>query len=407
MNLFYPVLALSIGFIVVNISIPAIIRVAKAKRLFDVPNERTASKKIVPTLGGVAIFVGLAMSTIIGTYKYSFDELKYLIAAIIIMFFVGLKDDILNISAKKKLCLQILAALILILLGNFRFTNLHGILGIYEINYAASLIFSCFTIIVLINAFNLIDGIDGLASGIAMLTSATFGVWFLLSGHTEYGIMCFGFIGSLAAFFLYNVFGQSNKIFMGDTGSLILGITMSAIVIKFNEFNINAGNSFAVASAPAISVGILIVPVIDTLRVFFIRISEGRSPFSPDMNHIHHKLLKLGYSHLKATSIIVTANVFFIGLSWILSFVFDINSLFVLLFILGLAIGYLPSYIIKNQEKEAKLFVVFDIQRNRIEKRNIKFKPEIFTFEKDSPATKIASFQKQTDKKSEKTSYKK
>lgn len=386
MNILYPILAFSIGFILVYLSVPTIINVARAKHLYDEPNERTASKMIVPTLGGVAIFIGLTISTIIGTNGYAFNELKYLIAAIVIMFFVGLKDDILTISAKKKLYVQILTAVILVTLGNFRFTSFHGLLGIHEINYTTSLIVSVFTIIVLINAFNLIDGIDGLASGISMLTASTFGVWFLISGHYEYGIMCLGLVGSLAAFFLYNVFGNTNKIFMGDTGSLILGITMSIVVIKFNEFNINTKAPFAVLSAPAVSIGILIVPIIDTLRVFFIRISEGRSPFSPDMNHIHHRLLKMGNTHLQSTIIITLANTFFISLSFAFSFIFEINSLLLIIFSLGLAIGYLPSYILKYQRNELNSFAIFNFQQNRLENRNLKIRPGFYTTKEDSPA---------------------
>ncbi|HBL77663.1 MAG: hypothetical protein A2W90_02865 [Bacteroidetes bacterium GWF2_42_66] len=386
MNVLYPILAFTVGFVLVYYSVPTIINVARAKHLYDEPNERTASKKIVPTLGGVAIFIGLTISTIIGTNGFAFNELKYLIAAIIIMFFVGLKDDILTISARKKLYVQILTAVILVTLGDFRFTSFHGLLGIHEINYVTSFLVSCFTIIVLINAFNLIDGIDGLASGISIVTASTFGIWFLLTGHSEYGIMCLGLVGSLSAFFLYNVFGNTNKIFMGDTGSLILGITMSVVVIKFNEFNINADGSYAILSAPAVSIGILIVPIIDTLRVFFIRLSEGRSPFAPDMNHIHHRLLKLGNNHFKSTLIITGANVVFILLSFGLSYIFEINSLLAIVFTLGLAIGYLPSYLLKYKRDELNSFAVFNLQQNRLENKKLKFRTGFYTT-KEEPVT--------------------
>jgi UDP-N-acetylmuramyl pentapeptide phosphotransferase/UDP-N-acetylglucosamine-1-phosphate transferase len=377
MSILYPIIAFTIGFILVYLSIPTIINVSRAKHLYDEPNERTASQNIVPTLGGVAIFIGLTISTIISTNGYSFNELKYLIAAIIIMLFIGLKDDILILSARKKLYIQILTSLILVVLGNFRFTSFHGILGIHEINYATSVFVSCFTIIVLVNAFNLIDGIDGLASGVSILTASVFGIWFLLAGHYEYGILCLGFVGSLVAFFIYNVFGKSNKIFMGDTGSLILGTTMSVIVIKFNEFNINTNAPYAISAAPAVSIGFLIVPVIDTLRVFFIRISERRSPFSPDMNHIHHKLLKLGNSHLKSTIIITSANAIFILLSLVLSTLFEINSLLLIIFTLGLAVGYLPSYILKYQRNEINTFPGFDLQQNPLLTKSFRF-PSVF-----------------------------
>lgn len=386
-TLLYPVLAFSIGFILVYLSIPTIIHVSKVKHLYDEPNERKATKKIVPTLGGVAIFIGLTLSTIIGTSDYTFHELKYLIAAITIMFFVGLKDDIVTISARKKLYMQILTAIILITLGDFRFTSLHGLLGIYEINYISSFIISCFTIIVLINAFNLIDGIDGLASGVSILVASTLGTWFLLSGHKEYGIMCYGLVGSLIAFFLYNVFGNTNKIFMGDTGSLILGITMSIIIIKFNEFNINSSSPVAISSAPAVSLGVLILPIIDTLRVFFIRISEGKSPFTPDMNHIHHKLLKIGHSHLHSTMIIIAINSVFVAMGFFLSFSFDINFLFLTIFLSGLAIGYLPSFYLKYKQNEFTSLSVLNIQQDHLETKSVRIPSKIFP-----PKTNSESF---------------
>src|ERR1035437_11036272 len=216
----YSIFGFIIGFILVFLTIPPIIRVSIAKRLYDTPNERKVNKVVVPTLGGVAIFIGFILSTIIATDGYSFGELKYLIAAIIIMFFIGLKDDLMEISALHKLFAQLATATMLIVLGNFRFTNLQGIFGLYEISYPVSFVITLFIMIAIINAFNLIDGIDGLASGVSTLISIVLGTWFLLAGHPEYGITCFCLAGSLIAFFLFNAFGKKNKIFMGDTGSL-------------------------------------------------------------------------------------------------------------------------------------------------------------------------------------------
>ncbi len=373
MYVMYPVIAFLVGFILVYVSVPTIINVARSKRLFDEPNERTASQERVPTLGGVAIFIGLLISTIIGTFNFAFVEFKYLTVAVILMFFIGLKDDIQAISARRKLYVQILAAVILVVLGDFRFTNLHGFFWVHEINYTVSFLISCFMIIAIINAFNLIDGIDGLASGVSIVVASAFGAWFLLSGHPEYGIMCVGLVGTLVAFFMYNVFGKTNKIFMGDTGSLILGVTMSIVVIKFNEFNIVAGQPYSVASAPAVSFGIMIVPIIDTLRVFVIRLLQKRSPFSPDMNHIHHRLLKLGNNHIQSTSIIVGTNIGFILLSFWLSYFFGTNSLFVILFILGLAIGNLPSFILKYKREEPIPSLVPSSPKDEKKSKNVEF----------------------------------
>lgn len=354
MHIFYSIFGFILAFALVTITIPPLIRVSIAKYLYDTPNSRKVSKTIVPTLGGVAIFIGFILSTIIATDGYNFNELKYLVAAVIIMFFIGLKDDLMDISAFKKLTVQITTALLLIVFGGFRFTNMQGAFGFYEISYPISFIITLFTIIALINAFNLIDGIDGLASGVSLLISLVFGTWFIVAGHYEYGIMSYCLAGSLFAFFLFNVFGKKHKMFMGDTGSLIIGVVMVILIIKFNELNINNNTSWAVFNAPVVSIGILIIPIIDTLRVFFIRISERRSPFSPDMNHIHHTFIKLGNSHLRSTLYIIGINIAFIIFTISLHRILDINNLMLCIFTLGFIIAYIPKLILNIKQAREK-----------------------------------------------------
>lgn len=349
MPIFYSIFGFLLGLAIVVFTIPPLIRVSFAKHLYDTPNHRKVSKVIVPTLGGVAIFIGFILSTIIATDGYVFEELKYLIAAVIIMFFIGLKDDLMDISAVKKLAVEIGTACILIFLGDFRFTNLQGAFGIHEISYATSFVITLVTMIGLINAFNLIDGIDGLATSVSIVISSVFGIWFLLAGHHAYGIMCFSLAGSLVGFFFFNVFGKKNKIFMGDTGSLILGVVMVILVIKFNELNINQNLPYAIHAAPVVSIAILIIPIIDTLRVIFIRLLEKRSPFSPDMNHIHHSFLKLGISHIKTTLFIVLANILFIALAFTFNRVLTINNLVISTFALGFGVAYIPGMIHKRR----------------------------------------------------------
>lgn len=399
MSIFYSLLGFLIGFGLVCFSIPPIIRVSFAKHLYDIPNERKASKAVVPTLGGVSIFIGFILSTIIASDGYNFGELKYLFAALIIMFFVGLKDDMMDISAFKKLFAQIITALILIILGDFRFTSLQGLFGLHDISYAASFFLTLFIMIALINAINLIDGIDGLASGVGILISSILGTWFILTNHFEYGITCFSLAGSLVAFFLFNVFGKKNKIFMGDTGSLILGVILVVLAIKFNEFNIYDVGSYAILSAPVISIAIFIVPIIDTLRVFFIRLSEKRSPFSPDMNHIHHSILKLGNSHLSATLLIVFVNIIFFAVAVSLSRIMNINNLLIIILSAGFTVAYIPILIakFKHSEKSANIKIAA--------KRSIILHKELFAEPAISMSAKkpvlIATKKQKTSKKKE------
>ena len=355
--------ALIIGFVLVILSVPPVLRVARAKRLYDTFNERKVHTQVVPPLGGVAIFIGFILSTIIATDGLSFDSLKYIIASVMVIFFIGLKDDLMDISARKKLMIQFFAAVILVALGNARFTNLQGILGIYELNYFASVLISIFAVLVIINAFNLVDGIDGLASGLAIVSGSVFGIWFYISGNTQFAIMSFALVGSLIGFFLYNVFGNSNKLFMGDTGSLIIGIIISTLVIHFNEFNLVHGGKYVMQAAPAVSFAIIIVPLIDVLRVMSIRIAQGRSPFSPDKNHVHHRLLTIYKNHLKVTLTIVSANIAIIAFALGLNrATLNVNIQFVIIFMLGLALSLVPSVILRR--KAAK-----DQQKNKIIRR--------------------------------------
>jgi len=293
-------------------AVPIVIRVAHSLKLMDNPNERSAAKNPIPTLGGIAIFISFVFAATVGLSGDELPEMIYILSAVILMFFVGLKDDILTLSAWKKLTAQLITSAIIVFLAKIRFTNLHGFLGIGDIAMIPSIILTFFVIIVIINAFNLMDGIDGLAAGLSMLAAIVFGGWFFISGHNDYAILSIALVGAIAGFFYYNLYGKENKIFMGDTGSLVLGTLMSIIVIRFNEFNIDQTQPFAIASAPAVSFGVLIYPLIDIIRVFIIRLLQFKSPFTADKNHLHHRLLTLGFSHKRATYTIIGINILFI-----------------------------------------------------------------------------------------------
>jgi len=364
-------LSLAISFTIVYFVIPKIIKVSRIKKLFDVPNHRSASQKVVPTLGGISILAGFTISLIISSNNFNIDELKHLIAGILIMFVIGLKDDIIGLSAKKKFIIEMVMAFYLIILGHYRITNLHGIFGFNEIGYIGGVILSLVAIVGIINAINLIDGIDGLASGVCLLISVVYGTFFLRTGDFIYALTCFSLCGSLIAFFLYNVFGSSNKIFMGDTGSLILGTIVAILTIHFNE-PVPANPAYQ--GLPAISLAIVIVPVIDTLRIFVIRMMQKKSPFSPDMNHIHHNLLRLTGNHLYASLIIIGTNALIILFAFFTIDTLGNNYLFMLLLILGFMLANIPAWIIKAQNKrviavgESKSFFALSIfQKKELE----------------------------------------
>lgn len=326
------------SFLITYAVIPSIVAISNEKKLFDVPNRRKLNKVVVPTLGGVAIFVGVVLSSILFLRNYSIPEWQYLFAAIILMLFTGLTDDLLVIAAWKKASIQLGAALILVLLGGFQVTQAYGLFSVSTFSSWFSIPLSIIIIIFLINAINLIDGIDGLAGGLSMLVSFALGTWFYLTGNTGYAVICAALSGSLAAFLCFNIPNRRNKIFMGDTGSLVLGTFMAAIAIRFNELNAVAEAPFRFSQAPLLPMALLIVPATDTLRVFTIRILKKGSPFSPDRNHIHHLLIKAGLTHVQATCFLLIYTLFFTLVA--LSFAYfrlNITAGFVLLFTLSFA----------------------------------------------------------------------
>jgi UDP-N-acetylmuramyl pentapeptide phosphotransferase/UDP-N-acetylglucosamine-1-phosphate transferase len=179
-----------------------------------------------------------------------------------------------------------------------------------------SIVISLFTIIVIVNAFNLIDGIDGLASGLAIVCSALLGVWFYYVGIGVFSILSFALAGSLTGFFFYNVFGDRHKLFLGDTGSLIVGLIIAVLIIKFNEINLHYRGVYSVTNAPAISFALIAVPLVDTLRVMTIRILQKRSPFSADKNHIHHRILYFYDKHIVVTCFLIVCNLAFFAIAY-------------------------------------------------------------------------------------------
>ena len=304
-----------LAFLITFFAIPIIIQVSREKKLFDEPDERKVHKMVIPTLGGLGIFAGFILSTLIGSPKGNM-ELQYYSGAAIVIFFLGIKDDILILSPAKKFIGQLIAAGIIIKFGGVQITDMHGFLGIGKLGNMVSIAFTMFTVIVIINSFNLIDGVDGLAGSLGLLTSIVFGAYFFYIGQVTYAVMAFSLAGSLMGFLIYNF--SPAKIFMGDTGSLLLGLVNAILVIKFINMADTPGLSFTIESAPAIGFAILIVPLFDTLRVFGLRILNRRSPFSGDRTHVHHFLLDLGCSHRTVTAFCVSANIALIAMAYLL-----------------------------------------------------------------------------------------
>lgn len=313
------------SFIVVLYSTPALIKVAVLKRLIDTPgDERKIHKRSIPTIGGIIIYAGTLFAYALWydvedriyydkIFK-SVTEFKLIIATSLILFFVGVKDDIIGTAPVKKLFAHIVVALILVLMGDIRITGLHGIFGVYDIPYWGSVFLSIFTYVVVVNSFNLIDGVDGLAAGVGFLSCIAFGVWFIYANEFGYAALSFALAGALAGFLIFNF--SPAKIFMGDSGSLVIGMFVCVLAIKLIEYPISQLDQYWVrVSKPVFAISALAYPLMDTLRVFIIRAVKGQSPFNADRNHIHHKLIDCKYSHVKTVVIIYVFSVATIGAS--------------------------------------------------------------------------------------------
>jgi UDP-GlcNAc:undecaprenyl-phosphate/decaprenyl-phosphate GlcNAc-1-phosphate transferase len=303
-----------LAFCITFISIPKIIKVANAKKLYDVPDDRKVHKDPIPSLGGVGIFAGFFTSLLFFGVFDSANLFQYLLLAFFIVFFFGIKDDVMILSPQKKFFGQLLVATLLTLKANLLLTNMHGFLGIHALNGTISYILTIFTIVVIMNAYNLIDGIDGLAATISIITASVFAWFFYLNNEGLYALLGFTFACSVFAFLIFNF--APAKIFMGDTGSMLCGLVNAILVIHFIE-TATSSKVMNVSESPALGFGILIMPLLDTLRVFAIRILNGRSPFYPDRNHLHHILLDRGLSHKVITLIIGMSALVFIALTYI------------------------------------------------------------------------------------------
>tara|TARA_B100000886_G_scaffold254053_1_gene179672 strand:+ start:642 stop:1733 length:1092 start_codon:yes stop_codon:yes gene_type:complete len=296
------------SYLVTSQSLPFIIYFSKVKNLTAKVDERSSHTSDTPNIGGIGIIAGIYIVTLsLSFFILNYEESKFIIAlfiSLLILLFMGFKDDMLGLSPIAKLLTEIGTATAFILLTDCRLDNFYGLFGIYEINYFASIILSIFIFVVTINSYNLIDGIDGLAGGYGIISMIAF-LFLSLSANNLIGvILCVTIIGSLAGFLKFNLSKGKRKIFMGDTGSLVVGFLISVISLTI----LSSKNDYSLVSenVPVIVLSILSFPYIDTLRVMFIRKRNKQRFFDPDKNHIHHKLISSGKSHISSTIIILS-----------------------------------------------------------------------------------------------------
>jgi UDP-N-acetylmuramyl pentapeptide phosphotransferase/UDP-N-acetylglucosamine-1-phosphate transferase len=322
------------AFFVVLFTMPSLIKVARMKHLVDEPSEeRKVHHRSVPTIGGIIIFASILFSyalwfprvAVLGedpseyrTLYYAMGDayldFKFVIAAMVLLFFIGVKDDIIGFSPVKKLVGHMVVGYILVMMAGIRISNMHGIFGIYELPQYVSIALSFFVYVVLVNAFNLIDGVDGLAGGIGLIASLTYGMWLYLAGDIALSLLAFVLAGALVGFLFFN--WHPARIFMGDSGSLIIGAILSVLAMKVVDHDTSRLPAYLKQiPTPIFAMAVIAYPLVDTLRIFVYRMSRGISPFAADRNHIHHRLMDLGLGHRKTTGLLYLYAICIIALS--------------------------------------------------------------------------------------------
>ena len=355
--------AVSLGMVI----IPRISVISHKKRLYDVPDARKVHTMPVPRLGGLSFFPVILMSMflVIGFRLYFWDvnvsglsfnmlyEYLFLFVGMTLLYLVGVCDDLVGVGYRYKFAVQIAAAFLLVLSGNW-FDSFGGLFGIYSVPVWVGVRFTVFSVVYITNAINLIDGIDGLASGLCCIALSVLSVIFFLRGQYVYALLAICTLGILMPFWCYNVFGNANrghKLFMGDTGSLTLGYVISFLIIHMsvtNEVSPTLSNPYMV-----IAFSTVLVPLLDVIRVVLHRLREHKNPFLPDKNHFHHKLLRTGMRVRMVMVCIIAISAFFILLNSSLAWRVDITYLFFLnLFCWSILHVGLNGLIKRNRERK-------------------------------------------------------
>lgn len=373
------VLVFVVSLLLTGILIPKILLISFKRRLFDVPDERKIHKGAVPRLGGIAFMpaIILSLSSVTGldlillgdsgsaivydNMGHNLVPLCFGLCALMMMYLVGIADDLIGVKYRAKFVVQIVAALLFVVAG-MTIDNLHGFLGIYELPDYLAIPFTIVVIVLIVNAVNLIDGIDGLASGLSTIACVFYSVVFYQGDAYTYAMIGLATIGTLVPFFWYNVYGNARigrKIFMGDTGALTTGLILSFLCIRVLKPEFSAPNT--PVSEAVLAFSPLVVPCLDVVRVFFHRLSRGQSPFQPGRTHIHHKFLALGMRQRYAMLLILITSVGYIVLNCCLSPSLSID----LIMVIDLTIWVIGNYLLtrairKYQQKHPETSKLYE-----------------------------------------------
>lgn len=319
---------------------PRVVAFAKKRNIVDNPDARKLQRNPVPVMGGVAVFFGLIAGLCVASIFLEIIELLPIFVAISVMLSVGVADDVSELSPRLRFVIEIATALMLMFWTGMSLNDLQGLWGYGAIPLWLSLPLTVVAVVGIINAINLVDGVDGLSSGYCILGSVAFGLLFLKAGYYLPLLLCCLSVGALLPFFFHNVFGSKTKMFIGDGGSLMMGVIMSTYVVVTISTNgpcevfVDGG----VGLVP-FTLAVMSVPVFDTVRVMTMRILRGQSPFRPDKTHLHHLFIELGFSHVGTTVSVLLLNVS-VAIAWFVTYKLgaSIEMQFYVVIVVGLAL---------------------------------------------------------------------
>jgi len=318
-DIYFIFIVFFVSVIVSSLVHQPVLKYAKRHNLYDNPEARKLQRKPVPVLGGLTVFIGTIAGSLCYWFKYDCSAIISVQVAMLLMLIVGGWDDMKKLSPALRFVLETLIVVALMLINGCSINDFHGLWGVYEISPWIAWPLTIVACVGIINAINMIDGIDGLSSGICIMAVGFYGILFFYSHDFVNCALAIAIMGALIPFFIINVFGEKSKMFIGDAGTMMLGIVLCYMVMtilaKDSMCAIQVPNRFCLV---AFVLSVLVIPVFDTLRVMFGRISRGESPFYPDKTHLHHAFIEYGFHHLEASLMIIILNMIIVGFWWLL-----------------------------------------------------------------------------------------
>ena len=312
---------------------PLIVKMATSRNMFDNPDKRKLQSRPIPVMGGLAVFFGIVVGAGATSVFFNSYALFTCVITLTVMMYVGMLDDMVGLSPVARLIVELFLVAFVVYMDKTNINDLHGVFGIGKLPVWVSLPLCSVSCLGIINSINLIDGVDGLSSGLCIFACMCFGVVFCSSYDGTMGVMA-----SLVPFFFHNVFGAKSKMFVGDSGTLMLGMLMSIFCMRMIDNTSLTAYNHPRMGVVAFALSVLSVPVFDALRVMFGRILKGVSPFHPDRSHLHHLFIELGFSHIGTTVAVISLNALNV-FCWLLCYLFggSVTAQFVVVFVVGLA----------------------------------------------------------------------